>query len=118
MTTKRLGKYDITAGQMRARIAAREQASTDATINGGLHVTLARTGPAYRLTIGREGVVPSVHEVDVLQRAFDVPDGTIPVHTQVVRINPKTNRTYRLDAFIMCWQELEPVQHSPGPARF
>lgn len=109
MTTKRLGKYDITAGQMRARIAAREQASTEQDCCDGLQITLSRTGPAYRLTIGREGAAPSAHELAVLSAAFDVPDGTIPVHTQVVRINPKTNRTYKLDAFILCWQELEPV---------
>ena len=62
------------------------------TLRNGLELVLQRKERQWRLALGRDGVMPSEVEVDVVRKAFDVPAAAEPVRAQRYRPMPKTGR--------------------------
>jgi hypothetical protein len=106
MTKPRLHQL---AEQMRHEIAGHGPTARAERLFYGIHITLARTGDAHRLTIGREGDPPSPDTVAAIAEAFAVPPGAEMLPINIRRISEKTNRSFRLIGYQYGWQELTPA---------
>jgi len=71
MATKKIaGIVGRIAGDMRAELEE-GKAAVHRQLERGLHLVLAHNGKGYwRLAMGRKGVYPSSHEIEVCRKAF------------------------------------------------
>lgn len=95
---------EIVAGMRRA-VEQRPVCWTEFTLGGGLRLILSRNDERFVLSLRREGVFPSEHEVAVLVREFGVPEGTEPSRRQLTD-NKSAGRTIRWFIVDLAWREV------------
>lgn len=98
---------EIVAGMRRAveqrPVEQRPVCWTEFTLGGGLRLILSKNDERYVLSLRREGVFPSEHEIAVLVREFGLPEGTEPRRRQLTENRGRSIRWCIVD---LAWTEL------------
>lgn len=97
---------EIAQGMLQA-VQAKRTCWTQHTLGRGLWLVLSRDDTRFVLSLRREGVFPSEHEVAVCMRDFGVPEGTEPMRRQ--QTTPTAGRSIRWCIVDLRWRELATI---------